>query len=94
MVTQLLLIADTHVPKRARTLPDEVWRAVEAADGELRERVPEVARADVEWLRLGVVHETGQTEGREERMSALHPDLDVLVALHLPDADRRRRHPA
>jgi putative phosphoesterase len=29
---RLLLIADTHVPKRARELPDEVWRAVDAAD--------------------------------------------------------------
>jgi putative phosphoesterase len=29
---QLVLIADTHVPRRARTLPDEVWGAVDAAD--------------------------------------------------------------
>jgi uncharacterized protein len=29
---RLLLLADTHVPKRARTLPDEVWRAVEEVD--------------------------------------------------------------
>jgi len=29
---QLLIIADTHVPKRARDLPAEVWRAAEAAD--------------------------------------------------------------
>jgi len=28
----LLLLADTHVPKRARDLPDEVWSAVQAAD--------------------------------------------------------------
>jgi putative phosphoesterase len=32
MPTRLLLIADTHVPKRARVLPDEVWRAVDEAD--------------------------------------------------------------
>jgi len=31
-VTRLLLLADTHVPKRARELPEQVWRAVEAAD--------------------------------------------------------------
>jgi putative phosphoesterase len=31
-VTSLLLLADTHVPKRARDLPAEVWRAVDAAD--------------------------------------------------------------
>ena len=28
----LLIIADTHLPKRARDLPAEVWAAVEAAD--------------------------------------------------------------
>lgn len=32
MPTRLLLIADTHVPKRARALPDQVWRAVDEAD--------------------------------------------------------------
>lgn len=32
MVTRLLLLADTHLPKRARALPDPVWRAVEEAD--------------------------------------------------------------
>lgn len=30
--TRLVLLADTHVPKRARDLPVEVWRAVAAAD--------------------------------------------------------------
>ena len=29
---RLLIIADTHVPKRARTLPDAVWAAVDEAD--------------------------------------------------------------
>ena len=29
---RLLIIADTHVPKRARTLPDQLWAAVEEAD--------------------------------------------------------------
>src|SRR4051794_17841594 len=29
---QAVLIADTHVPKRARDLPAAVWRAVETAD--------------------------------------------------------------
>jgi putative phosphoesterase len=115
VATRLLLIADTHLPKRARDLPAEVWRAVDEADlvvhagdwvdvrlldelearsrrllavygnndhGELRERLPEVARADVDGVRIGVVHETGQSTGREERMSALHPDLDVLVFGH------------
>jgi putative phosphoesterase len=32
MTTRLLLLADTHLPKRAKDLPAEVWRAVEVAD--------------------------------------------------------------
>ena len=32
MVTRLLLVSDTHVPARARRVPDDVWRAVDAAD--------------------------------------------------------------
>jgi uncharacterized protein len=29
---RLVIMADTHVPKRARDLPEELWRAVDAAD--------------------------------------------------------------
>ncbi|RYB93235.1 YfcE family phosphodiesterase [Nocardioides oleivorans] len=115
MTTSLLILADTHLPVRARDLPAEVWTAVDAAHvvvhagdwvdvglldeldsrarrlvgvfgnndhGELRTRLPEVARVEVGGVRIGVVHETGQARGREERMSALHPDLDVLVFGH------------
>ena len=32
MPLRLLLISDTHVPKRARELPAQVWAAVESAD--------------------------------------------------------------
>jgi putative phosphoesterase len=32
MATRLLLISDTHVPRRARHLPEVLWRAVEDAD--------------------------------------------------------------
>lgn len=32
MATGILLLADTHVPKRARTLSEDVWTAVDAAD--------------------------------------------------------------
>jgi len=112
---RLLLLADTHLPRRARDLPDQVWRAVEDADlvvhagdwtstdlldaleqrahqllgcwgnndgAELRARLPEVARADVEGVRLAVVHETGPAAGRERRADAVHPDVDVLVFGH------------
>lgn len=115
MATRLLLIADTHLPKRAKVLPEVVWSEVEAADvvvhagdwveialldeleqrarrlvavfgnndhGELRERLPEVARFEIEDLRIGVVHETGAATGREKRCARDYPDLDVLVFGH------------
>jgi putative phosphoesterase len=115
MSTRLLLLADTHLPKRAKDLPDEVWRAVDEADlvlhagdwvdvalldalqsrarrlvgvagnndhGVLRDRLPELAEVEVEGVRFGVVHETGQAQGRELRCEAAYPDLDVLVFGH------------
>lgn len=32
MATRILIVADTHLPKRAKRLPPEVWDAAEAAD--------------------------------------------------------------
>jgi putative phosphoesterase len=115
MAARLLIMADTHVPKRARDLPGELWREVDTADvvfhagdwvdvglldeleararrligvfgnndhGVLRERLPEVARVEIEGIRFGVVHETGPSKGRETRCSAQFPELDVLVFGH------------
>jgi putative phosphoesterase len=112
---RLLLLADTHVPTRARDLPAEVWREVAAADlvvhaGDwvdvalldafeersarllavwgnndgpaLRARLPEIATAELEGLRLAVVHETGGRAGREARCDRLFPDADVVVFGH------------
>jgi putative phosphoesterase len=114
-VTRLLLMADTHVPKRARDLPEPLWAEVDAADvvvhagdwvepslldalearsrrliacfgnndgAELRRRLPEVARAVVDGVRFAVVHETGDSKGREARCAAAYPDDDVLVFGH------------
>ena len=115
MATRLLIVADTHVPKRARELPAELWSELETADvvvhagdwvdvrlldeieararrlvgvwgnndhGPLRDRLPEVARVELEGIRFGVVHETGAAKGREERCSARFRDVDVLVFGH------------
>jgi putative phosphoesterase len=112
---RLLLIADTHVPKRARDLPARVWDEVAAADvvvhagdwvtpdlldaleskaarlvacwgnndgPELRRRLPERADVLLAGVRFTVVHETGAATGRENRMSRLYPDTDVLVFGH------------
>ncbi|WEV23863.1 metallophosphoesterase [Streptomyces sp. 71268] len=48
----------------------------------LRERLPEVAYAELGGLRFGVVHETGPAQGRERRCAERFPDLDVLVFGH------------
>ncbi|HEX3783233.1 MAG TPA: metallophosphoesterase [Pseudonocardiaceae bacterium] len=112
---RLLLMADTHVPRRARDLPAQLWREVDAADvvvhagdwvevdlldrliarssrligvygnndgSALRARLPEVATAVLDGLRLAVVHETGPATRREERCSASYPEVDVLVFGH------------
>ena len=50
--------------------------------GRFHERLPEVARVEIEGVRLGVIHETGDKKGREKRCSEQFPDLDVLVFGH------------
>jgi putative phosphoesterase len=112
---RLLLISDTHIPKRARDLPAPVWAAVDEADvvvhaGDwvdvrvldalearaarliavygnndgpaLRARLPEIATATLDGVRLAVVHETGDAKGRETRCAARFPDTDLLVFGH------------
>ncbi|MEO8262256.1 MAG: YfcE family phosphodiesterase [Pseudolysinimonas sp.] len=114
-MTRLLIISDTHVPQRARALPEPLWRAIDEADvvihagdwnglpllddverraarliavygnndgTELRARLPEVAHATLDGIRIAVVHETGGRDGREARMAAAFPDTDVLVFGH------------
>ena len=115
MPVRLLVLADTHLPTRAKALPDEVLRELDDADGAvhagdwvdeatletllarsplvigvagnndgpgLHARLPEVARAEIEGVRLAVVHETGAAAGRERRMDAAFPGTDVLVFGH------------
>lgn len=117
MATHLLIVSDTHLPVRAKVLPDEVWRAVDAADvvlhagdwvdvaalddlegraqrligvwgnndgAELRARLPETARAEIEGVRFAMTHETGAAPGRESRMDVRFPraETDVLVFGH------------
>ena len=48
----------------------------------LRARLPEIARVDVDGVRIAVVHETGPAARREERMAAVFPEVDVLVFGH------------
>jgi uncharacterized protein len=50
--------------------------------GDLRRRLPEIARAELEGVRFAVVHETGSADGRERRCAERFPDADVLVFGH------------
>ena len=50
--------------------------------GLLRDRLPEVARLDLDGVRIAVVHETGSKEGRERRMDAAFAENDLLVFGH------------
>jgi len=115
MSTRLVLIADTHLPKRARGLHPDLWRGLEAADvvfhagdwvepalldeleqrcrrlvgvwgnndgDELRSRLPETARVEIEGIRFAMTHESGAATGREKRCAEAFPDTDVLVFGH------------
>ncbi len=108
-------MSDTHLPKRAKQLPEQLLAELPGADvvfhaGDwvdtatldllesrsrrligvygnndgpgLRARLPEVAHAELDGLRFGVVHETGPAQGREARCAARFPGLDVLVFGH------------
>ncbi|GAA2486982.1 metallophosphoesterase family protein [Winogradskya humida] len=48
----------------------------------LRARLPEIARAELDGVRLAVIHETGDAKGRPARCDALFPDIDVLIFGH------------
>ena len=115
MPTRILLVADTHLPRRAKVLPAALLESLEGADAvvhagdwvdegaldllaartpmligvagnndgpELHRRLPEVAHAVIDGVRMGVVHETGASTGRERRMDEEHPGLDLLVFGH------------
>jgi putative phosphoesterase len=57
-----------------------VWGNNDGAN--LRSRLPEIARREIEGVRLAVIHETGAAAGREARMDRAFPDDDVLVFGH------------
>ncbi|SFP28732.1 hypothetical protein SAMN05421810_102138 [Amycolatopsis arida] len=74
---RLLIIADTHVPKRARRLPDQVWR--------------EVADADVvvhagDWVDVGLLDELA---ARSRRLVGVYGNNDgPELRARLPEVAR------
>lgn len=79
-VVKLLLIADTHLPKRARDLPAEVWSAVDDAD---------VVIHAGDWVNLAAFEQLSQRSRRlvacwgnndGEELRALMPErADVVL---------------
>ena len=49
---------------------------------DLRARLPEVARHEMDGVRFAVIHETGDAQRRHVRTDAAFPDADVLVFGH------------
>jgi uncharacterized protein len=55
MSVRVLLLADTHVPRRAKDLPAEVWRAAESAD---------VVVHAGDWVDVGLLNSLEARSGR------------------------------
>ena len=74
---RLVLLADTHVPKRARDLPAQVWRAVEEAD---------VTVHAGDWVDAALLDEL---EARSRRLLAVFGNNDGAdIRSRLPDVAR------
>ena len=109
------MIADTHLPRGSRRLPDACVERVRAADlvihagdfstlgayeeiaalcnelvavhgnvddADLRRRLPERVEAEVDGVRIGVIHDAGPRRGRLERLRAAFPRADAVVFGH------------
>jgi putative phosphoesterase len=74
---RLLITADTHLPKRARDLPAEVWHAVEEAD---------VVLHAGDWVHVALLDEL---EARARRVVGVHGNNDgPALRARLPEVAR------
>jgi putative phosphoesterase len=74
---RLLLTADTHVPKRARALPEQLWQAVDAAD---------VVVHAGDWVEEALLDELEQ---RATRLIGVHGNNDgPALRRRLPEVAR------
>jgi len=77
MPTRLLLLADTHVPKRARALTPDVWNAVDEAD---------VVIHAGDWVDVALLDEL---QGRAARLLAVWGNNDgEKLRTRLPEVAR------
>jgi len=74
---RLLILADTHLPKRAKDLPAEVWTAVESAD---------VVLHAGDWVDVALLDEL---EARAERVVGVYGNNDgPALRARLPEVAR------
>lgn len=64
MTLNLLIISDTHLPRRARDLPEEVWQQVETADAVLHAG---------DWVDVALLD---RLESRSRRLVGVHGNND------------------
>ena len=112
---QVVVLADTHAPRRWRTCPPRVAEHLAGADvilhagdvcvpsvlDELAEfapvhvvagnndgpdvvawGAPETQLLDLDGLRVGMIHDSGQKTGRTARLCRRFPDVDLVVFGH------------
>ncbi|WP_194837784.1 metallophosphoesterase [Nocardia sp. XZ_19_369] len=74
---RLLIMSDTHVPKRARDLPEQLWRAVDVAD---------VVVHAGDWVEVGLLD---RLEARSKRLIGVYGNNDgPLLRARLPEIAR------
>ncbi|MFI9403266.1 metallophosphoesterase family protein [Nocardia sp. NPDC052316] len=74
---RLLIMSDTHVPKRARDLPEQLWRAVEVAD---------VVVHAGDWVEVALLD---RLEARSKRLIGVYGNNDgPLLRARLPEVAR------
>jgi putative phosphoesterase len=108
---KIAVLADTHVPKRARDLPaaayalltgvDAIVHAGDVVSQEFLEKLKKIApvyavlgnndlglnlpeKLELSWqgVRLAMIHDSGNSKGRHQRLRELFPETDVVVFGH------------
>jgi putative phosphoesterase len=119
---KLAIIADTHLPRGSRRLPDECIRRLASADlilhaGDfssmevlrdlealapvagvlgnndepaLAEVLPEQRVVEADGVRIGMLHDGGRRDGREQRLGTRFAGCDAVVSghSHVPEISR------
>lgn len=108
---KIAVLADTHIPKRAKDLPDSAYEILRGVDlilhaGDLISEdfllklrgvapvhavlgnndfglnLPEIVELEVEGVKIAMIHDSGQKEGRGKRMRKRFPHANVVVFGH------------